>query len=88
MLAFTDSKTKTPMIVEIAGWYGIMAIIGAYALVSFHVIEVDHVIYQLLNATGALGVVWMSWIKRTMQTAVLNMFWAAIAVVALARLLL
>ena len=42
--------------VEIFGWYGTVAIVIAYALVSFSVIESTNIWYQILNATGALGI--------------------------------
>jgi hypothetical protein len=73
---------------EIAGWYGIVAILGAYALVSFSVIGSDSVLFQLLNLTGALGVIWITAIKGVTQSVVLNTVWAIIAVVALLRMVI
>jgi hypothetical protein len=70
---------------EIAGWYGSAAILGAYALNSFGVIGTTHVVYQLLNLTGALGVAWVCWRKRTWQAFWLESIWAGIATVALVR---
>lgn len=40
---------------EIIGWYGMGAILLAYALVSFNFLSVSSTIYQLLNFTGAAG---------------------------------
>lgn len=71
---------------EVAGWYGIVAILGAYALVSFSVIESGSFIYQALNLTGALGVIWISYIKGVKQSVVLNVVWALIALVAIVKL--
>jgi hypothetical protein len=73
---------------EIIGWYGTIAIVGAYALVSFNAIAADGWIYQVLNLTGAIGIIVISLIKRARQSVVLNLFWAAIAIVALARLII
>lgn len=70
------------------GWYGTAAIISAYALVSFNIIYADSVVYQLLNLTGAVGIIVISVIKGLRQTVVLNVFWLIIAIVALARILL
>jgi hypothetical protein len=70
---------------EIAGWYGTAAILGAYALSSFGVFATADRSYQLLNLTGALGVAWVCWRKRTWQAFWLEAIWAAIAVVALVR---
>lgn len=70
------------------GWYGTGAIVLAYLLVSFQVITSDGAIYQLLNLTGALGIITISVVKRVKQPAVLNIFWAAIAIAALIKLAL
>jgi hypothetical protein len=77
----TDRK-----IAEIVGWYGTFAILGAYALVSFNAIPADGSIYQILNLTGAVGIIVISIIKKVRQSVVLNMFWAVIAIIALIRL--
>lgn len=83
------SKNKQyRMIGEIVGWYGTVAIISAYALVSFNIISADSVLYQLLNLTGAIGIIVISLIKKVRQSVVLNAFWLAIAVIALTRILL
>lgn len=68
---------------EILGWYGAAAILLAYALVSFKVIPADGYIYQILNLSGAIGIVVISTIKKAKQPAVLNIFWAAIALIAI-----
>ncbi|MBL8733101.1 MAG: hypothetical protein JNN13_12085 [Planctomycetes bacterium] len=73
------------LLAEIAGWYGTFAIVGAYALNSFAVLATADRSYQLLNLTGALGVAWVCWRKRTWQAFWLESVWAAIACVALAR---
>ncbi len=70
---------------EILGWYGTVAILAAYALVSFSIISPDNVWYQILNGTGAVGIVVVSYYKRAYQPAVLNLVWAGIALVALIR---
>jgi hypothetical protein len=73
---------------EIAGWYGTVAIVAAYALVSFKAIPADGSIYQLLNLSGAIGIIVIALIKKVRQSVVLNVFWAAIAILALVRLLI
>ncbi len=75
-------------IAEVAGWYGALAIISAYALVSFNVISADGWIFQVLNLTGALGIIAIAHVKKVRQSVVLNVFWAIIAVVALVRLII
>lgn len=72
---------------EIFGWYGTVAIVGAYALVSFSVIQSSGALYQLLNLTGAIGIVAVSLAKKAYQPATLNIIWTVIAAVALLKLL-
>lgn len=57
---------------EIVGWYGTIAIVGAYALSSFSIISSQSLLYQLLNVTGAIGIAIISLRKKTYQPAVLN----------------
>lgn len=72
---------------EIIGWYGTVAIVGAYALSSFNVLSVQSLIYQILNCTGALGIVLISLKKKAYQPGVLNIIWAVIAAIAIVKLL-
>jgi len=73
-------------IIEIGGWYGTVVIVLAYALVSFHVLESGSFVYQILNLTGALGIVAVSFYKKAYQPGVLNAVWAVIALVAIISL--
>jgi hypothetical protein len=73
---------------ELAGWYGTLAIVGAYALTSFGVLTASDAAYQWLNLTGGLGVAWVCWRKRTWQAFWLEAIWVAIAATALGRLAL
>lgn len=72
---------------EVLGWYGAFAIILAYILVSFAVIGTDSIIYQILNFTGAIGIVIVSLVKNAYQPAVLNIIWTIIALIALLRII-
>jgi len=71
---------------NIAGWYGVLAILAAYALLSFKVIGSDSLPYQLLNLTGAGGLIIETAAKRDVQPVVLNAIWAAVALVAIIRI--
>jgi hypothetical protein len=81
----TASPLPFSLPAEIAGWYGTAAILAAYALSSFGVLQTGDRGYQALNLTGALGVAWVCWRKRTWQAFWLEAIWATIALVALAR---
>ncbi len=63
------------------------AIIGAYFLNSFSIIQATNFWYQFLNTTGTIGIVAVSYVKKAYQPMVLNTVWTIIGVVALARLL-
>ena len=69
------------------GWYGTGAILLAYALLSFNFILYTDPTYQILNVTGALGIVADTLFKKDYQPAVLNIFWAVIGFIALIKLL-
>ena len=73
---------------EIIGWYGTVAIVSAYALLSFGAIVSDSLIYQFLNATGAIGIVYISFKKKAYQPGVLNIIWTIIATVAIIKILI
>ena len=73
---------------EIVGWYGAIAILLAYALVSFKVIKSNSYAYQLLNLTGAIGIVIISIAKKANQPAALNIAWSIIAFIAIIGLLI
>ena len=72
---------------EIAGWYGALAILAAYTLVSFNMVASDGLAFQLLNLTGALGVLVISLYKKVGQSVVLNIFWAGVALIAILAIL-
>lgn len=84
----SKSHTKKNTFAEIAGWYAMAAILSAYGLVSFSLIESDGWLFQILNLTGALGFIIIATVKKLKQTVILNIFWAAVAVFSLVRLLM
>ena len=59
------------------------AIVTAYLLVSVDVLASSSSLYQLLNLTGAIGLMWVSWVKGVTQGVILNVFWVSIAVIGL-----
>lgn len=73
------NKAAKRLVSEGLGWYGMAAILTAYALVTFGVISADHLVYQGLNITGALGIALISLRKKAHQPGVLNIIWAVIA---------
>ena len=74
-------------LIELFGWYGTIAIVLAYALISFSILSAQSIWYQLLNCTGAIGIVVLSFYKSAYQPGVLNIIWALIALVAIINIL-
>lgn len=68
------------------GWYGTIAIIVAYYMTSFGILDVQSIAYQLLNITGALWIVVISYIKSAYQPMILNLVWFIIGLIALLKL--
>ena len=75
-------------IVEVVGWTGTALILIAYFLVSFELIEPGSATFQLLNLSGAFGILIISLYKKVYQTVVTNTFWMIIAIVALIQIIL
>lgn len=73
-------------LLELLGWYGVGAILLAYALVSFSVLSSTGIWYQVLNGTGALGIVLGSLDNKDYQPMVLNVIWTLIALVAIGKM--
>jgi len=73
-------------ITEILGWYGVGAIVSAYALLSFEYIESSSLTYQLLNLSGAVGMILDGWDDKSYQSMVLNIVWGTVALIAILNL--
>jgi hypothetical protein len=76
------------LIWEVFGWYGMSAILLAYFLVSFNIIATTHFFYQILNVSGSLGIVVVSYQKRAYQPMALNIVWSMIGLAAMAKIIL
>jgi hypothetical protein len=80
-------QQKVPIILEIIGWYGPLAFIVGFALVSFEVIEARSFAFQLLNLTGAISIIAISLAKKVYQSVVLNTVLGIIALITILQLL-
>ncbi len=78
--------TKKRTITEVLGWYGVVALLAAYGLASFGVITASDAWFQVLNITGAVGIVADALGQKNWQPAVLNIVWAVIGAIALAKI--
>jgi len=72
---------------EVAGWYGTVAILAAYAFVSFGFISGEGLVFQLLNLTGAVGIIVIASYKHIVQSVVLNVVWSIVALIAIASII-
>lgn len=75
------------LLYEIVGWYGTVAIIMAYAGNSFNLFSSNSLLYQLLNFTGAIGIITISLHKKVFQSVALNIVWGFVAIVAIFSIL-
>ncbi len=76
---------KNHPLVQLLGWYGVIAIVLAYALASFSILHPSDWQYQFLNATGALSMILEGSQRKDWQPVVLNIIWAAIAIISLIK---
>ncbi len=76
------------LIVEGVGWYGLFAILMAYALVSFGTITPNSITYQLLNLTGSITLVILTFYKKAYQNVILNVIWSGISLIAILQIIL
>ena len=81
-------KTKRSILGEIVGWYGAVAVVLAYALLSAGYMSSNSLTYQALNVTGALGIVYIAFKDKDYQSGVLNAVWALIALFAIIGILI
>ncbi len=79
---------KQTILNESIGWIGMILIVLAYTLVNFSILKPENIIYILFNLIGAIGIVYISMIKKAYQPAALNVIWALVAIVAIVRLLI
>ena len=84
-----SEAVKIPMIVwETVGWYGALAILFAYFAVSFALISPEGAIFQILNISGATGLLLIGWKKKVYQTVALNFIWILIGIIAVIEFVL
>jgi hypothetical protein len=82
-----QQKPRPHILIQFLGWYGAGALMTAFLLVSLQTIKPNSFAYELLNLSGALGLLTLGLNKHVRQTVVINIFWVAIAIIALVRLI-
>lgn len=79
--------TSRQLAIEVFGWYGTVAILVAYAMVAWGWLAATSLVAISLNLTGAVGIVVVTFSKRSWQPLVINSVWTFIALVALYKVL-
>jgi hypothetical protein len=80
------NNVKAHWLAETAGWVGAISVLVAYVLVLNGVIDGDGFWNAFLNLVGAIGIITIAIIKKVVQSIVLNIIWAVIAVVAIVNI--
>jgi hypothetical protein len=73
------------MIIDIIGWIGSVMVVLAYTLNMFKRMESDSVAYYALNITGSACLIVNTIYHHAIPSAVVNVIWIFIALVALIR---
>ncbi len=74
-------------LLEMYGWYGAVAILTSFFLISFNYVDSHSLIYQILNFTGALGIALNAIVKKDYPASALNIIYSIIALVVLAQII-
>ena len=74
------------LFVDVAGWAAALLILLGYALLTAGKVNARSPSYQWMNVLGAIGFVINSGYFKAWPSAVLNVIWAGIGIVALIRI--
>jgi len=73
---------------QLIGWYGVVAIVIAFTLLNVGILGTDSLVYQLLNLTGAIGIIIEAGSKKDYQPVALNIVWLLVAIYGLLQIIL
>jgi hypothetical protein len=73
------------ILLDVAGWAGVAALLAAYVLVSTKRLEGSSAAYQFLNLIGAALLIANSFYYGAYPSVGVNVVWIGIAIYALAR---
>ena len=79
---------RRTLMLEIIGWYGAVAVLLAYALISFSLVSSTHWLFQVLNLSGAICLAGVAYSKKVYSLVVLNVVWFLIGLFTLVAKLL
>jgi len=73
--------------IEMYGWYGVVAVVLAYALNNSGILTVHDTPYIILNLSGGIGLLLDNYLHRAYQSMVANFIWVVIALFGLTRVI-
>lgn len=79
-----EPAANVPLWYELYGGYGVIAILLAYFLNSYQIIEIG-IVYYLLNLTGSIGIAAVSFRRKAWAPTILNIAWGLIALGAILK---
>ena len=71
---------------ELIGWLGVIAILAAYVSLNFGFVSPKSLVYLLLNSVGSLCIIVDALRQKDYQPVVLNIVWAAVAVMSIIKI--
>jgi hypothetical protein len=77
----------TTLIMNVAGWTGVVLLLLAYILVSTRRVDGDTFTYQILNITGALLLIINSYYFGAYPSVGVNIAWIGIALFTLIKII-
>ena len=85
-MSIRSTKKSKNELYGVAGWLGVILLLGNYILLSFGAIAGISLIYQSLALVGCLLIAVEAWHKKDPQPVVLNLIFVAIAIITLVRI--
>ncbi len=66
-------------LVDFLGWYGMVAILIAYALLTYGYLTTQSVVWQVMNLTGSVGLAVNALSRKAFPEVWLNLIFALVA---------
>ena len=73
------------MVVDLDGWMGSFMVVLTYALNMYKKLDADSIPYYLLNLFGSAFMIVNTLYHQAIPSAVVNIIWVLIAIIALAK---
>lgn len=84
----TKKREHRQPLLAVIGWVGVVAILLAYSLNSFGILQSTHPLYFALNLVGSLSLLVEAYLHHDIPPVLLNIIWSIIAMIGLVRFLI